>query len=277
MIVHLDPVQVLGLSQRTVKKGEPGPWTRSVTGIDTSQRGGYSFIGGFMRAGVENYEVGALYLDCEFAGPPGSAERVYRLFCAEADGRIKVFGIARGSQWAQALHPIAQAVLAGQQVDSVVEAATDTSSEAVRGVRADALEMQVAEEVAALRGRPSDGDDLSAWEARAKSYLDALAPRLLDLRRWADQGNEAAKSALAKITIAAQELREEVGGPEARPEKECALPAIEGMLAGRAAGHEVEAACYLLRQALRQSSEEKVRRTIGRALSLLGDAEGAAR
>lgn len=91
------PVRVR-ISLGTASGGRTG-WAKQLTGIDATQRGGYAFLGDFLREGLYDLPVGTLILD---VFPNGSARKGGKgaiLWTADATAPDGLRKLAETSDW----------------------------------------------------------------------------------------------------------------------------------------------------------------------------------
>ena len=119
---QIDPQKILGTTRYN------GGWIKSVTGLDETKNNGYSILGTFMRAsGMDNYTIGAIYLDCGIGGSRKNQSKTYTLFRVSADGCERIAKISDSADWAMRLWPAIREVLAikPEAVNPLAQYSTD--------------------------------------------------------------------------------------------------------------------------------------------------------
>lgn len=103
--------------------GNRKSWWKLVTGIDSSQRGGYAFEGDFLSEGEHELPQGSLLLHVTHGGSVKNGCQYGNLFTVEADGSIRE--IVSGLNWREqsvTLRKTAEEYIAKQDA-KVVDAA----------------------------------------------------------------------------------------------------------------------------------------------------------
>ena len=91
------PVRVR-ISLGTASGGRTG-WAKQLTGVDATQRGGYAFLGDFLREGLYDLPVGTLILDVFPNGSPRRPGKGAILWTADATAPDGLRKLAVTSDW----------------------------------------------------------------------------------------------------------------------------------------------------------------------------------